>query len=183
MKKKSGFTLIEMLAVLFIIGIILAIVVPTFNPMTGTTRLKTTADTLANTLESARQYAKTSGIDCYVVFPTTGDNAYRIYKLYSWDGTNPGKSVGKWEMMPVGIQIDPTSTIFTQSGTITIPYPEDTSGSNAVLSHVQFVPSGRANVNASVRVRDNATSSFIAVTFYNYPREIRVRNIGEIPDV
>ncbi len=93
-----GFTLIEMVAVMCIIGIIFSITMPTFGPMINAVKVKTAADNLANTLESARQCAVTYGTSCYVVFPPetlNGNTIYRMYKVLRKEG-QVIVTVGKW---------------------------------------------------------------------------------------
>lgn len=184
--KKKGFTLLEMVVVLFIIGIILTITIPTFGPIIGKLKLTTAAENLANTLESAKQYAATSGVDCYVLFPTTTntDMDYRSYKIYSYNGTN-GTTIGKWENLPSGLSIDPNSTFLTSglnNGTLSVPFPEDIDRGNVrQIRYVQFVPGGRAAVRASVKILDNQTNIFNVVTFYDRPGRIKVWDTGEQP--
>lgn len=179
--KANGFTLIEMLAVMFIMGIILSITVPAFGPMMRTLKLTTTAENLANVLESARQCAMTSGKNCYVVFPITGDLAYKAYKLYSYGGQTQ-KTVGKVEMLPNGLQIDSQSTFLTQ-GTyaLSVPFPEDTDA-NINLRYILFKPNGKAHISATVKIVDlQSPNTFNCVTFYNSPTKVKVWDPGFKP--
>ena len=174
----SGFSLLEILAVLFIIGIILSITLPAIGPMVKTRKLNSAAENLAGTLEYARQYAVTTNIDCYVVFPINigSDIDNRAYKLYSYNGS-VGNTVGKWEMLPVGLEIDSDSTFVSETREIDIPFPEDDSGTPETLNYVKFIPAGRSEVNASIEITDQQTGAFTKVTFYNYPAAVRVWDI------
>lgn len=178
-RNSSGFSLLEILAVLFIIGIILTISLPAIGPMVKTRKLKGAAENLAGTLEYARQYAGTTNIDCYVVFPIgIGSNIdNRAYKLYSYNGS-VGNTVGKWEMLPVGVEIDTDpakSTFISSARTIDIPFPEDSDVTNQkTLNYVKFIPAGRSDVNRSIQITDQQSGAFTGVTFYNYPGAVRV---------
>lgn len=172
---QKGFTLIEMLAVLFIIGIIFSITLPTFGPIMGTLRLTTAAENIANALESARQYASTSGIDCRVIFPTTGEFAYRAYKLYSYDGKT-GKTVGKIEVLPTNIKIGENSSFLNY--TMDAPFPEDTSSSQPV-AYIEFEPDGSAKEGGSIYVTDPNTNTFQKITFIAEPMKVSIKEIGE----
>lgn len=59
MKTTHGFTLIEMLTVIVIIGLIIGIGIPVMNNLTRSTGLKGATRQLSNTLHLARQYAIT----------------------------------------------------------------------------------------------------------------------------
>lgn len=110
-KIKTAFTLIEILVVLFIIGIIFAITLPTFGPMMRTTRVKTASETLANVMEMARQHAKTMSTDCYMVFPsstTETDLNNRAFKVYN---PTTNTTVGKMEILPTGIVVDISNSL------------------------------------------------------------------------
>lgn len=181
--KITGFTLIEMLAVMAIIAIILSLALPTFGPMIRTLKLKTAAENLANVLESARQYAITSGVDCYVVFPTTTgdtDMDYKAYKIYKPD-TNT--TIGKWEFLPNSIMIDSNCTFITSPpspNTITINFPEDTDTSQQAVTYIDFKPNGAATLNRTIELTDiNSTNLFRNIVFYNQPIKIKVKDVGE----
>lgn len=175
LNKKTAFTLIEMLAVLFIIGIIFSITTPAIGPMLRTLKLTTSSENLANALESARQYATTSGQDCRVVVPTTGDLSYRAYKLYSYDGAT-GNTIGKLEILPNNIQIGGGSSFL--GDTMSIPFPEDNSSSQTV-AYINFEPDGSATEGGNVYITDPDTGIFQKITYSELPREVVVKEIGD----
>lgn len=202
--KMIGFTLIEMLAVMFIICIIFSIALPAFGPMIRTLKLKTAAEDLANVLESARQYAITSGVNCYVVFPTSITDPiytnmnYRAYKIYKPD-TDPAPAIdtsttiGKWEFLPNGIQIDSTcSFIGTPPGSdpsdpvppptynsTNINFPEDTNTTTQSVRYIDFKPNGAATLNRTIGLTANNTNLIQEIVFYNQPLKIKVKDVSE----
>ena len=177
-KSKAGFTLIEMLAVLFIIGIIFSITLPTFGPIIRTMKLKTSADNLVNVLESARQYAVTSGQYCDVVFPITGDLAYKAYQTYSLkDDKTIDRNIGKAEVLPNGIVIGDKSSFMRE--TVSIPFP-DKDGPTVTAKYLRFKPDGRGETGGNVYVID-PNINFRKITVPTSPRMVHVYNINEEP--
>lgn len=183
MKRRSsslkGFTLIEMLAVIAIIAIIFSISVPAFGPVMKTLKLRTAAENLADTLESARQHAKTSSEDCRVVFPIKGDMAYKSYKLYSYnEEKKQGKTVGKLEVLPNSIEIDKKSSFFNNANNImTIPFPDDTSGSQVTAGYIKFKPSGSAEIAGNIYLTDPHADISKKITYSAVPRKVDIKDI------
>lgn len=182
--KKTGFTLIEILAVLFIIGIIFSITTPAIGPMLSTLQLNTAGENLANTLESARQHAVTNGINAYVVFPinTGTDMDYKAYKIVKEEDSDYA-TVGKWEFLPKTVTIDSSSSFITSPpdpSSISIDFPEDNSASQDSVTYVEFKPNGAATLNRTINLIDiNDSTKFKEIVFYNQPIKVRVRDIGE----
>lgn len=177
----NGFTLIEMLAVLFIIGIIFSLTLPAFGPMMRALKLNTAAENLVNTLETARQYAITSGVYCAVVFPTTGDYAYSSYKICEFnEDKEPVKFIGKLETLPKGISIDPKKTKFMNQ-TKSISFPEEGSGPVQV-KYLLFKPNGSGYTGGNVYLLDSDSGDFRKITVSPSPVKVRIYDINEDPN-
>lgn len=171
---KTGFTLIEILAVLFIIGIIFSITLPTFGPIMRTLKLTTSAENLANTLESARQYAITSGQDCYVVFPTTGEMAYKSYVLYNKDAE---EILSKLEILPNSIKVSEKSTFFTDN--LSISLQEDGNTKQVSGAYIKFKPNGSAyapdSASGSIYLTD-PTDTYRRIIYYSKPARCKIED-------
>lgn len=178
---KTGFTLIEMLAVLFIIGIIFSITLPAFGPMMRTLKLKTAAENLANVLESARQYAVTSGQYCDVVFPITGDNAYKAYRIYSIkvEGENKiiDKAIGKPEILPNGVSVYREKTDFMNKIVI-VPFPENNS-TQISAGYIRFKPNGSGDTGGNVCLIDPHSNIFQKITIPSSPAKVSIKEMGD----
>lgn len=175
--KRDGFTLLEMLAVLFIIGIVFSITLPTFGPIMGTLKLTTASENIANALESARQYASTSGQGCRVVFPTTGDLSYRSYKLYGYNNTEGSwNPIGKAEVLPNNIQIGRNS--YFSAGSMSAPYPYEDSPSQTA-AYVEFESDGSAKGSGRIYITDLNSNAFQKITYSGTPRKVYIKEIGD----
>ena len=160
--KRAAFTLAELLAVIAILGIVVAASVPAFVGITRGSSMNTSASKLRTTLNLARQWAITHRDTTYVVFPDDGNNLYasnsshvdkacHAYNVYSRkDGY-----LGEWSYLDPGIyfiprvSLDPrspevtkdTKNVFRDATLKSLPWP-DNSGTNAVLNSIGFKPDG-----------------------------------------
>lgn len=178
--RRNGFTLLEMLAVLFIIGIILSIAVPTFGPMMKTAKVKENAKLIYKTLEFARQYAINYGTDTIVAFAISNPSgspynmAYRAYKVYV-----PSKgTVEDWKFLHSGLLIDSGSTIFGKT-LVNIPFPND-GDADGTVAQVTFSSNGTPTTMAGIKVVDGQdTTVFREVTYDNVTGRITLKDLGE----
>ncbi len=88
-RRRSGFTLAEMLVVIMIIGILWSVAMPSYHRTTDQQRAKSAAFCIAAELNLARHAARTKGLDRNVVFDLNG-NTYELVGMSHPD--SPGKS-------------------------------------------------------------------------------------------
>ena len=172
---RSGFTLVELLAVVGIMAIILVIALPSFDAF----KLRSSSSaipTLMSTLRLARQYAITHRQDVFVVFPD-GREAYsppgdvtKAYTAYAVIASNRATDryeyITEWKTLPKGVFFvssvgSSTDTVFRSYGTAAnrfthFPFPND-NASDRSLCTIKFRPNGKAYVVTSAS-RDRWTS-------------------------
>lgn len=112
-RNKGGFTLIEMVIVLFIIMIFLAMSLPFFANFSGSTGLKTAEREVGTILRTARSYAvsRNENYDAYFN-ATPNPDAYSICRT-----AVPTVSIDKTFQLPAGVTFSATTTVtFTPNG-------------------------------------------------------------------
>jgi len=106
-----GFTLLELLIVVAIIGLLLVLIAPAFTYIKGGTGVTSAAYTIQGALDSARTYAKANNTYAWVGFSgsvgsnVTGSAALSV--VASKDGTDLGTSVNQ----TTGTRIDITTLV------------------------------------------------------------------------
>ena len=155
-KFNSGaFTLVELLAVIGIMGLLAAVGVPALKGLTGSGGRKQALGQLIGALELARNTAISTATNAAVIFPTqtlTNEGyAFRTMAVVTWGGTNTnsaggidGEMVGGWINLPQGIaffpkSLDATNLISTNGITYRII---NTSIKNGTFNAVIFGPDG-----------------------------------------
>lgn len=111
---KSGFTLIEMMIVLFIILVFLGMSLPFFQNFSTSSGLKTAEREIGTVLRTARSYAISQNSNFNAVFNTgVTPNTYRITN-------SSGNTQDKTYQLPSGVTFAATTTItFTSNGGLT----------------------------------------------------------------
>jgi prepilin-type N-terminal cleavage/methylation domain-containing protein len=175
--RKDGFTLIEMLVVLVIVGIMVILAIPAVTKLMNSGGVSSGSREVANTLGLARQLAVTRRIYARVVFPynnvtlTRPDMWYLAYAVMTNHANTVAAAAGwtyasKWEFLPVGAVfltaakanpslggLDDPSSLAQQS----LPFP-NSGGSLVQLAYIEFGPTGVATPFPG------GTSSTLAIT-------------------
>ncbi len=164
---RPGFTLIEMLTVLVIMGIIMGIGIPAVTNLMKSSNLSAATRQVHNTLNFARQYAITQRVNTLVVFPfsttpltaagANGTNRAPIYQSYAVVALGATTNyLSKWEILPVGAVFmssdagsswgTPPPCLDNDLPRIYLPFPNTNIPVNSgTLSCVKFTPTGAAS--------------------------------------
>ena len=123
----AAFTLVELLAVVGIMGLLAAVGVPALKGLTGSGGRKQALSQVISALEIARNTAISTGTNAAVIFPdsafASGDAyKYRAMAVVAWNATNsatPATMVGSWIVLPQGVAFFPNSLRSTNLPTAT----------------------------------------------------------------
>lgn len=157
-----GFTLVELLAVIAIIGVMIAVLVPSFAGLGRGAKMTTAVSQLRTTIALARQNAITRRETTYVVFPSNNNSLYsdtnqvaRAFRSYNVYGVR-SKYLREWVNLPEGIVFVPrndwgpksgdldTKNIFMQANFLNnLPFPDNTSAAYPIAT-ITFMPDGHA---------------------------------------
>ena len=113
----GAFTLVELLAVIGIMGLLAAVGVPALKGLTGSGGRKQALSQVMGALEIARNTAISTGTNAAVIFPdstfASGDAyKYRSMAVVAWNATNSSNAatmVGSWIVLPQGVAFFPNS--------------------------------------------------------------------------
>lgn len=149
LRDKKGFTMIELLIVIAIIGVIAAIAIPNIISWIPTIRVNSAARDLVSEMQLARMKAVSERND-YVITFDTANNQYKIYDDNDNDFSTAGAEASellKTVNLPSGIQF---GYIAGKN-----PSNDDITGSvqfGATSSPIRetFIPNGTANLMGSV---------------------------------
>ena len=170
-KRMSGFTAVELMIVLAIMGIMLVAAVPSFVQFTRNSRIKSGAQIVVSALRTARSHAIKRRKRCAVLFNMNIDNSGYAVKIYwepdiSKSGSYPeGGSVTNWKALPKTMIMTTESALTTSPD---IPFPNDADTSNPKsIERIVFKPTGGASGNETIQVSDddktNPDTSYIAI--------------------
>ena len=167
----AAFTLVELLAVIGIMGLLAAVGVPALKGLTGSGGRKQALSQLMGALEIARNTAISTGTNAAVIFPditfASGDaDKYRSMAVVVWNATNstiPATMVGSWIVLPQGISFLPnylvtTTTTNMISVTASIQIPPKTNNSSITCPGIIFQTDGG--------LLDSGTNSTAGVGFF-----------------
>ena len=116
-RSRAAFTLVELLAVIGIMGLLAAVGVPALKGLTGSGGRKQALSQVMGAIEIARNTAISTGTNAAVIFPdstfASGDAyKYRSMAVVAWNPTNtnlPATMVGSWIVLPQGVALFPNS--------------------------------------------------------------------------
>ena len=165
-RRATGFTLVELLAVIAIIGVMIAVMVPAFNGMGRGAKLTTAVAQLKTTCSLARQHAITKREITYIVFANDNVNLYagtnlahlsKAFRAYNVYGQR-SKYLREWIQLPEGVIFVPNQTLYgsteprdsknifvsdsTKNAKVTLPFPFNDSPANELIG-VAFKPDGQ----------------------------------------
>jgi prepilin-type N-terminal cleavage/methylation domain-containing protein len=164
--RTKGFTLIEMLTVIVIVGIVLGITIPAVTNLMKSGGLNAASREVSNTLGLARQLAITQRTYARVVFPYSAtpvaqrDMWYRTYAVMT-NRVNTAAAnwryASKWEYLPIGVTFwdfvpavgQPASGALDDVGVSLndqpgLPFPDAKPGNIGRLAYIEFGPTGAA---------------------------------------
>lgn len=155
--RRDGFTLVEMLTVIVIVGIMLALTLPAVTNLMKSGNVSAAARHVSNTLNLARQYAITHRTKTRVVFPysaTPPNSLAPKYLSYAVLAQDPSVAVGggwvyvgKWEALPLGVVFlggAAAGSVDSLPNNATMLFPS-AAGSAQPLAFIEFGATGAAS--------------------------------------
>lgn len=107
MRSKSGFTLIEIILVIVVLGILMAVAIPRFN--FNNKLAYTTAKKLADDLRFTRSLAINKGINHYLLLSPS--SPYTQYAIFD-SSTDPDTQIGETRTIPTGVNCTASTSTF-----------------------------------------------------------------------
>ena len=110
-QRRSGFSLVELLAVIAIISILTGVSTLSLKGLSGGSQLFTGGSQVANLLESARELAIVKKTPVAVALLAVGNNAGGriLTALELLPDSNQWARASKWESLPTGVLVDGTT--------------------------------------------------------------------------
>ncbi len=113
----NGFTMLEMLVVLFMIGILLAIVTPSWLAFVNTHRLNVAQDQIYQAMRQAQSQARKEKLTYHASFREQNN-------ILQW-AVHPAKmnpSHANWNNLDANVQLDAESTLQLSNGVRQVPF-------------------------------------------------------------
>lgn len=118
---RSAFTLIELLVVIGILGILIAITLPSFTGLGRGSKMNAATTQMRTTLTLARQWAITRREATHVAFPTWANDASKAYRAFIVYGEKSGY-ISQWSYLPDGVVIAAgAGSVFSLGQTNSLP--------------------------------------------------------------
>ena len=144
-KSEGGFTLVELLTVIAVMGIMLGVAVVGFNHFGRGVRLRTAGRLVQQQLDLARQRALTSRKTHGVQFVSRAEPERDRLRIYYEESAGNKITVGRWTELPPGIEFGAAPP------PVGADMPPQTDG-------IQFRPTGRADSSTySFKIHDTET--------------------------
>lgn len=154
----KGFTMLEILTVMVIMGILVSMAFSAMHGYFARTKLRNTAETVAADIRQARWLARTRSAFCTIVF----DTASRAYVI----------SGEQTALLPEGLRfgIDPTVS-GKPSDPYTVPPQDGVSFDNGGKKNfARFYPSGTVSPTGAVYITDGKETMAITVAITGRPK-------------
>jgi len=144
----AAFTLIELLAVIGIMGLLAAVGVPALKGLTGSGGRKQALSQVMGAIEIARNTAISTGTNAAVIFPdqnfASQPYRYRSMAVITWDATNTNSvttnsMLGSWITLPQGVVLHDTqiNQLPTLTNKTSLQIPPSTS--NSIVSNLRAI--------------------------------------------
>lgn len=146
-RPEAAFTLVELLAVIGIMGLLAAVGVPALKGLSGSGGRKQALSQVMGALEIARNTAISNGTNAAVIFSDKASAEgyrYRSMAVVAWNPTNtnlPATMVGSWIVLPQGVALFPNSISALPTAT-NISVRILTTSSTANFPAIIFQPDG-----------------------------------------
>ncbi len=119
MKKEQGFTLIEMVSIIAIIGILMAIVSPAWLGFIGRQQLRTSTNKIYWAMQNARSMARAKRRSWQATFRINQENERLQYAIHSVNILPINLSESVWQYLADGIEVDVAQTTILNVDPIT----------------------------------------------------------------
>jgi prepilin-type N-terminal cleavage/methylation domain-containing protein len=154
----KGFTFLEMLTVMAVIGIVSSLAISTMHDYFGSTKLRNTVETVAADIRQARWLARSRSATCTIVF----DAEARSYLI----------SGAHHATLPEGIRFGVDSTVSGKPSDPSTPPPDDgiSFDSGGKRNQARFHPTGSVSPTGSVYITDGNETMAITVAITGRPK-------------
>ena len=153
MSRRQGFTLIEIMIVVAIVGLLVAVAVPSFTKTMRHLRLSRAARTVAMDLLLARQLAIKENLQYYVTF-TLADEIYKVYQI-------PRDGSGDVKIKEVNLTTDDGMGVENDLYTVHNAASGDITRLNFAPNGTVSISSGSTPVEITLRRTDATTDDYV----------------------